>query len=172
MTQILKLRGADAFSLSRLARLLDGARVALPGLTGLTGEHWYFTETEGLPGDEELTRLKDLLGVAAVAAPVPKGELLLVTPRLGTISPWSSKATEIARQCGFASIRRIERGTAFHAVAKGKLDRAALAAKLHDRMTECAGFVRRRRCVVPSFRTAAADQHRSHGARAHGAGRG
>ncbi len=136
MSQILKLRGADAFSLSRLARLLEGARAAVPGLTGLTAEHWYFIETEGLPGDEELTRLKDLLGVPAVAAASPKGELLLVTPRLGTISPWSSKATEIARQCGFDSIRRIERGTAFHAVAKSKLDRVALAAKLHDRMTE------------------------------------
>ncbi len=136
MAQILKLRGADAFSLSRLARLLDGARAVVSGLTGLTAAHWYFIETEGLPGDEELTRLKDLLGVPAVVAAAPKGELLLVTPRLGTISPWSSKATEIARQCGFASIRRIERGTAFHAVAKGKFDRVALTAKLHDRMTE------------------------------------
>ena len=99
MTQILKLRGADAFSLSRLTRLLDGARVAVSGLTGLTAEHWYFIETEGQPGNDELARLKDLLGVTATVTTSPKGELLLVTPRLGTISPWSSKATEIARQC-------------------------------------------------------------------------
>ncbi|MBI3094335.1 MAG: phosphoribosylformylglycinamidine synthase, partial [Rhodocyclales bacterium] len=63
------------------------------------------------------------------------GELLLVTPRLGTISPWSSKATDIARNCGFAAVKRIERGTAYHVSGKVAQE-LALATRLHDRMTE------------------------------------
>ncbi|MRR52774.1 MAG: phosphoribosylformylglycinamidine synthase, partial [Rhodocyclaceae bacterium] len=128
MVQILKLRGAPAFSASRLARLQE--TVAVP----LAAEHWVFIEVEALPGDEELARLKDLLGIPASLPPAPAGELLLVTPRLGTISPWSSKATDIARNCGFDGIKRIERGIAFHAGTGA--DRQAVVAKLHDRMTE------------------------------------
>jgi phosphoribosylformylglycinamidine synthase len=63
---------------------------------------------------------------------------LLVTPRLGTISPWSSKASDIARNCGFAAVKRIERGTAFHVAGVTGDGRRlqVLAAHLHDRMTE------------------------------------
>jgi len=129
MTQILKLRGLAAFSASRLARLQEQ--------TGawLDAEHWYFIETACGLGDEELARLKDLLGIAPTLAPAPEGELILVTPRLGTISPWSSKATDIARHCGFDTIRRIERGIAY-TVKKSTVVGRGLAGKLHDRMTE------------------------------------
>ncbi|HEX8988830.1 MAG TPA: phosphoribosylformylglycinamidine synthase [Rhodocyclaceae bacterium] len=135
MAEILKLRGIAAFSAARLVRILDQARAAVPSLTSLAAEHWYFVEAERPLDDAELARLKDLLGIPVQLPAAPAGELLLVTPRLGTISPWSSKATDIARNCGFAAIRRIERGVAYHAVAKGA-DRVALAARLHDRMTE------------------------------------
>ena len=57
-------------------------------------------------------------------------------PRLGTISPWSSKATDIARNCGLASVRRIERGILFFVSSKEKIDRERIGALLHDRMTE------------------------------------
>jgi len=135
MAEILKLRGAAAFSASRLARIVDQARAQVPSLAGLTAEHWYFVEIAAPLAAADLARLKDLLGVPAALPAAPKGELLLVTPRLGTISPWSSKATDIARNCGFAGVARIERGVAFHADGR-KLDRAALATRLHDRMTE------------------------------------
>ncbi|MEW6164402.1 MAG: phosphoribosylformylglycinamidine synthase [Pseudomonadota bacterium] len=124
MAEFLALRGAAAFSLSRLGRIAEQAGQPL------VAEHWYFVEADALPDDRELVRLKDLLGIPANLPPAPAGAPLLVTPRLGTISPWSSKATDIAHNCGFAGIRRIERGIAYH--AKGKLD----AARLHDRMTE------------------------------------
>jgi phosphoribosylformylglycinamidine synthase len=127
MSTILKLRGTAAFSASRLARLQEQA-----GST-LTAEHWYFVEADGQLADEELARLKDLLGIPAVLPPESKDPMLLVTPRLGTISPWASKATDIAHNCGFAGIRRIERGIAYH--CKGG-EKSALAARLHDRMTE------------------------------------
>jgi phosphoribosylformylglycinamidine synthase len=79
------------------------------------------------------------------AAPPPPGgaPTLLVTPRPGTISPWSSKATDIAHVCGLGAVRRIERGTLFELAAETPLDRdmlAALAAPLHDRMTEAVAF--------------------------------
>jgi len=135
MAQILKLRGAAAFSAPRLARIVEQARLAVPALSALAAEHWYFVEVEAAPGEADLARLKDLLGIPAVLPAAPAGDMLLVTPRLGTISPWSSKATDIARNCGFAGVLRIERGIAFHAQGKN-LDSAALAARLHDRMTE------------------------------------
>ncbi|MEK6629441.1 MAG: phosphoribosylformylglycinamidine synthase, partial [Acidobacteriota bacterium] len=67
-------------------------------------------------------------------APEPSGRLVLVTPRLGTVSPWSSKATDIARQCGLTSVGRIERGTLYSLEGAGEL--RAVVPLLHDRMTE------------------------------------
>ncbi len=127
MSQILKLRGTAAFSASRLARLQESIG------TALSAEHWYFIETAGNLNTEELIRLKDLLGIPANLPAEPRGTLLLMTPRLGTISPWASKATDIARNCGFAAIKRIERGIAYYFENSEK---SALAGRLHDPMTE------------------------------------
>jgi phosphoribosylformylglycinamidine synthase len=131
-SDILKLRGLAAYSSTRLARLSETLKAV--GVTSLTAEHWYFVEVEGALSAEELNRLKDLLGIAGQPPAEPSGSLVLVTPRLGTISPWASKATDIARQCGFKAIKRVERGIAYH--VGGKYDAAALLPKLHDRMTE------------------------------------
>jgi phosphoribosylformylglycinamidine synthase len=133
MPEVLKLRGGNAFSASRLSRLTQTAKGALPKLKSLAAEHWYFIELDAPLAPVELDRLKGLLSAHPLGAE-PAGTLFLVTPRLGTISPWSSKATEIARQCGFASIARIERGTAFRVDAKGAPE--AILPLLHDRMTE------------------------------------
>jgi phosphoribosylformylglycinamidine synthase len=137
MPEVLKLRGAAAFSANRLARLTRNVQAVLPKLKDLVAEHWYFVELNAPLAEDDLARLKDLLGAHA-AGKAPAGTLRLVTPRLGTISPWSSKATEIARQCGFAAVTRIERGTAYHVDAKGDLAAAlpSLLPLLHDRMTE------------------------------------
>ncbi|HQR04747.1 MAG: phosphoribosylformylglycinamidine synthase [Proteobacteria bacterium] len=135
MAEILSLRGAAAFSVSRLARLRDQVRSVAPGLSGLTAEYWYFVDLAVPLGDAEFSRLKELLGISATPPAQPVGELVLVTPRLGTISPWASKATDIARNCGFNAVLRIERGIAYHVSGK-KLDQAMVAARLHDRMTE------------------------------------
>ncbi|MDI6745581.1 MAG: phosphoribosylformylglycinamidine synthase [Rhodocyclaceae bacterium] len=129
MSPILKLRGTAAFSASRLARLAE--QVGVP----LVAEHWYFVETDSSMNADELVRLKDLLGIPAELPAAPAGQLILVTPRLGTISPWASKATDIAHNCGFAAIRRIERGIAYH-VEKSALAGWRLTERLHDRMTE------------------------------------
>ncbi|MBV2235508.1 MAG: phosphoribosylformylglycinamidine synthase [Sterolibacterium sp.] len=138
MAEILKLRGAAAFTASRLARLTTQLQAAAGGpgsLKGLTAEHWYFVELAAPLSAAERERLGQLLGELAQDGKPPAGQLLLVTPRLGTISPWSSKASDIARQCGFTQIRRIERATAFHVDAPAS-QCAALLPLLHDRMTE------------------------------------
>ncbi|MCX7150156.1 MAG: phosphoribosylformylglycinamidine synthase [Rhodocyclales bacterium] len=141
MAEFLALRGSAAFSASRLARLQKSVGETVPGV-GLTAEHWYFIELEGPLNADETARLKDLLGIPVELPALPDGQLLLVTPRLGTISPWSSKATDIARNCGFAAVKRIERAVAYHAAfhvsgIPGNVGQeSALAARLHDRMTE------------------------------------
>src|SRR5690606_6404504 len=67
------------------------------------------------------------------------GQTLIVAPRPGTISPWSSKATDITHICGLANLKRVERVIAYTIAAETPLDAdqlAAVAAKLHDRMTQ------------------------------------
>ncbi|MFZ2321835.1 MAG: phosphoribosylformylglycinamidine synthase, partial [Pseudomonas sp.] len=67
----------------------------------------------------------------------PTGRLFLVVPRFGTISPWSSKATDIANNCGLAKIQRLERGIAYYVAGELSDDQAAeVSAVLHDRMTQ------------------------------------
>jgi len=72
-------------------------------------------------------------------AQAERGQQLLVTPRLGTVSPWSSKATDIARVCGLVDVRRVERGTLYFLQASAPLgneELESLGALLHDRMTD------------------------------------
>ncbi|MBI1907569.1 MAG: phosphoribosylformylglycinamidine synthase [Rhodocyclales bacterium] len=113
MAEIFKLRGSAAFSPARRARLQETLSGVLPGLKRLSAEHWYFIELSAPLTDTERERLVDLLGATPPDEDAAAGTLLLVVPRLGTISPWSSKATDIARQCGFDKVRRIERGLAY-----------------------------------------------------------
>jgi phosphoribosylformylglycinamidine synthase len=135
---ILKLPGGTALSDFRLAKLNAALRAARPGVSVVATQHWHFVETEGSPSGEERRTLDRLLDYGP-AAPPPgprRARMILVTPRLGTISPWSSKATDIARQCGLQGlVRRVERGTAFH-IEGDSGDLAAALPFLHDRMTE------------------------------------
>src|SRR5690606_8903284 len=136
--------GSRALSAFRHERLLRAARAALPRLAALDGRYWHFVALAAPLAPHEQQVLARLLEYGPRSEPlpeVPAGELLLVVPRLGTISPWSSKATDIAHHCGLAAVRRIERGVAWHAAthdgaALAPEERARLAALLHDRMTE------------------------------------
>ncbi|MEY3201110.1 MAG: Phosphoribosylformylglycinamidine synthase, partial [Pseudomonadota bacterium] len=138
MPHILKLRGSAALSDTRLARLFESLRAVCPKLRGVSAVDWYFIESASPVSENDRARLAALLGATPGAAR-PTGEMLLITPRLGTISPWASKATDIARQCGLPGIHRIERGVAYELDLRGALDddtRARLLPLLHDRMTE------------------------------------
>ena len=140
MSHVLKLRGGVALSQFRLDKLLAAAREAgLPDLT-IAAEYWHFTESEAPLSEAQVAVLEKLLTYGEPPlAQQPTGDLFLVTPRLGTLSPWASKATDIARHCGLEQVLRIERGIAFHITAATPLTEEArqrLAGLLHDRMTE------------------------------------
>ncbi|MBP8195259.1 MAG: phosphoribosylformylglycinamidine synthase, partial [Azonexus sp.] len=140
MADILCLQGAAAFSAFRLQRLVDRLQVVLPKMVALRADYWHVVEVKRALSDAERAQLAALLEEEPAA--VATGELFLVTPRIGTISPWSSKATDIAHNCGLAdAIERIERVIAFRLeLPAGKTlteaERQQVAALLHDRMTE------------------------------------
>ncbi|MEW5981784.1 MAG: phosphoribosylformylglycinamidine synthase [Acidobacteriota bacterium] len=142
---ILKLRGGPALSAFRLDKLNARIRTAAPGLAVSSARFWHFIEVAG-DFDAQSRRTLDRLltyacapeSVSGLAAEGGKPGLhvtsVLVAPRLGTISPWSSKATDIARQCGLGGVRRIERGAAYDVAGDGDVSLALPL--LHDRMTE------------------------------------
>jgi phosphoribosylformylglycinamidine synthase len=128
---ILKLRGPRALSEFRLAKLLASLKKVDPGVRSVAAGFWHFVETARPLGADERRLIERLLDYGP-AAPAGEGTLHLVVPRLGTISPWSSKATDIATNCGLAAVTRIERGTAFYVDSRNP----GVAPLLHDRMTE------------------------------------
>jgi len=135
---ILKLRGGVALSAFRRAKLESVLRAFHPSLSVAGATFWHFVETDRpqTPGENEI--LQQLLHYGepkGEAGTEPDGALHLVVPRLGTISPWASKATDIAHSCGLAYVVRIERGIAYRIGGHGARD-ARVAAALHDRMTE------------------------------------
>ena len=149
MSAVLPLRGARALSDFRVEKLLQKATAAGLPPAELSSEFWYFVSSASAPNSETLAKLQALLAAESVEH-TPEAEsglhLFLITPRIGTISPWASKATDIARNCGLGDIERIERGMAVW--IKGALNaeqKQQWAALLHDRMTES---------VLPDFQTA------------------
>jgi len=139
MADIIFLRGAPAFSAFRLQGLQQRLSALVPGASVASAEYWHFAVlSRPLAGDQR-AQLAALLA-ESVGESGEAGELFLVTPRVGTISPWSSKATDIAWNSGIDAIERIERGIAFRIEAKkGALsadERARVAGLIHDRMTE------------------------------------
>src|SRR5574343_1435493 len=139
MPSILKLRGGAALSAFRSDKLhRDISEAVLPTLT-MAAEYLHFAEVSAQPdGAESATLARILTYGEPQLEPAPQGELFLAVPRIGTISPWSSKATDIARHCGLGVVERIERGVAYW-VSGAELtaeQRQQLAALLHDRMTE------------------------------------
>jgi phosphoribosylformylglycinamidine synthase len=140
MPAVLKFRGACALTEFRIAKLLPELKQALPAVRGIAAEFWHFVEADAEPDAAERRLLERLLHYGApLQGADARAALFLVVPRLGTISPWSSKATDIARNCGLTSIRRIERGIAYYVscgTPPAEGERARLAPLLHDRMTE------------------------------------
>ncbi|MCW8918451.1 MAG: phosphoribosylformylglycinamidine synthase, partial [Gammaproteobacteria bacterium] len=139
---MLVLRGSPALSPFRLAKLLARAAEVAPEVRHLYAEYLHFAEAERQLDSAGQRVLAQILTYGPAAkAEEPAGTLLLVIPRIGTISPWASKATDIAHNCGLAGIKRLERGVAYYASGTNGAElsehgRAQLAALLHDRMTE------------------------------------
>ena len=135
---MLILRGAPALSAFRHGKLLEQLTSKVPAVTGLYAEFAHFADVTGvLSADEEQVLARLLKYGPSVPVQEPSGKLFLTIPRFGTISPWSSKASDIARNCGLAKIQRLERGIAYYVGGElSEADSAAVAALLHDRMTQ------------------------------------
>lgn len=138
---MLQLRGAPALSAFRHAKLLATLRASVPEITELYAEYVHFVDVEGDLGPAEHALLEQLLdyGPSYAEERLTEGLAVLVVPRIGTQSPWSSKATDIAHNCGLTQIRRLERGVAYRIALRGTLKEShfeAIVAGLHDRMTE------------------------------------
>ncbi|EGR1262276.1 phosphoribosylformylglycinamidine synthase [Vibrio cholerae] len=134
------LRGSPALSEFRVNKLLTACREQQLPVTGIYAEFMHFADLKAELNPQELEKLEKLLTYGpTIQEHEPQGLLLLVTPRPGTISPWSSKATDIAHNCGLHGIKRLERGTAYYVEAETALTAAQIAtleALLHDRMME------------------------------------
>ena len=140
---MLKLPGSPALSSFRINRLNAQLRAIEPSVQALSARFIHFV---GLAKDlqaNESALLNELLsyGSRDEVAEI-KGEPWLVVPRPGTISPWSSKATEIAHRCGLNSVKRIERGIEYSITATSLSDetKQGLSALLFDRMTQTVFF--------------------------------
>ncbi|MFU8821379.1 MAG: phosphoribosylformylglycinamidine synthase [Gammaproteobacteria bacterium] len=137
---MLTLPGAPAFSRFRLDKFLEDLRRLCPAVTSVAARHMHFADLARDLDERELRLLKRLLSYGPTRkVAFPEGDVLLVVPRFGTISPWSSKATDIAHNCGLAAVHRLERGVAWHIASRRPLapeELQALAGPLHDRMTE------------------------------------
>lgn len=144
--------GASALSDFRQTRLLETLARIDSNIVGVRGQYLHFVNALTPLSAQDNERIEALLHYGEpFAAGEGRGvqETFLVLPRLGTVSPWASKATDIAHHCGLGHLRRIERGIEFTVILKTGLTgllggkkalsdeaRAAVAAALHDRMTE------------------------------------
>jgi phosphoribosylformylglycinamidine synthase len=144
---MLILPGASALSDFRTTRLLAAVTARGHAVQALTARFVHFVQSRRELDADQRRILAALLTYGprpadgGNAAALPKDGLIVVVPRPGTISPWSSKSTDIAHVCGLDAIERIERGIAYELRAASKLTPellGAIAPALYDRMTEAA----------------------------------
>jgi len=143
---ITTFEGASALSDFRTAQLLPRLSLISPQIQGISARFVHLVATTSSLAEAQQQTLSALLTYGEPYAGPADGPVIVVSPRLGTVSPWASKATDIAHNCGLA-VRRIERLTEYRLTMKsGLLGSAKLspeqlgqvAAVLHDRMTESA----------------------------------
>jgi phosphoribosylformylglycinamidine synthase len=140
---ILNLRGPVALSAFRVEKLLTTLRARHPQIRAIHAEFVHFVSVSRPLNANEKAVLEKLLTYGNAASVVPNTAPILVIPRVGTISSWASKATDIAHNCGLEAISRIERGTAYFVESDAPLTeavRAGVIAAMHDPMTEAVRF--------------------------------
>ncbi|ACJ28253.1 Phosphoribosylformylglycinamidine synthase, eukaryotes and proteobacteria [Shewanella piezotolerans WP3] len=133
------IRGAPALSAFRVQKLMQACESAALPVRQIYAEFIHLADLKESLEENESQQLEKILTYGpAIEAHQPEGKLHFVTPRPGTISPWSSKATDIAHNCGLDKVLRLERGIAYYVVAD-ELTAAqtkSLLELLHDRMVE------------------------------------
>lgn len=149
--QLLHLEGGNALAPFRAQALLAQLQAVAPRVTAVAARHVHWVAFDTPPAAAVQDKLAALLTYGDRYDGPTDGDLVVVMPRLGTVSPWASKATDIARNCGL-QLHRVERVTEYRLTTKSGLlggtkpltadERAAVAALLHDRMTESVAFER------------------------------
>ncbi|MEY2659179.1 MAG: Phosphoribosylformylglycinamidine synthase [Pseudomonadota bacterium] len=134
------IEGASALSPFRAQQLLTRLQAEHAAVSGVSGRHLYLVDWRQAPTTEQMGHMTKLLNQGAdMPVEAPADAVWWVSPRLGTLSPWASKATDIARNCGLP-VQRVERATEYRLKLKGARPDPALnqrlATVLHDRMTE------------------------------------
>jgi len=140
---MLRLRGSQAYSDFRIQKLLTAIQAQYPRVSAIDAEFQHLVklhdEAHALNDDQEAKLARLLTYGPAMNSVEHQGQRLYVLPRFGTISPWSTKASDILARCGILSVQRVERGVAFYVQAEPELSDAellSLAGLLHDPMTE------------------------------------
>ncbi|MFT6330586.1 MAG: phosphoribosylformylglycinamidine synthase [Bermanella sp.] len=140
---MLILRGSSALSPFKQDKLLAQFSALGIGVSSVQAQYVHFVDVQSELNEADMFVLSQLLSYGPTSENIDaSGYFVLVTPRPGTISPWASKATDIAKNSGLSQIHRIERGIAYYIVFDHKTvdsiasDLAAIAAPLHDRMTQ------------------------------------
>ena len=143
--------GGLALSAPRAAALLARLQAVSARITAVHARHVHWVASDEALAPAQRDRLAALLDYGVPCGAAGDGALVVVMPRLGTVSPWASKATDIARNCGLP-VHRVERVTEYRLALKsgllggakplGDAERDAVAALLHDRMTESVAFER------------------------------
>ncbi len=133
---MLKIIGTSALSHFRINKLLAELQLIVPEIKSVKAQFIHFVDLEHDLNQDQAGILQQLLtyGAEQMVEPI-SGQRLLIVPRSGTISPWSSKATEIAQRCGLTEVKRIERGIEFTLDCAEPLS-SAVKALMHDRMTQ------------------------------------
>jgi len=131
--------GSPALSNFRLEKLLKITKNYVPTLTTIKAQYLYFVDLKRSLSETEEAQLRVLLPESKSSQSL-QNEGFLVIPRPGTISPWSSKATDIANVCGLSAVKRLERGVLWHftttATPLTKSQITQIVPLIHDRMTE------------------------------------
>ncbi|NOI66556.1 phosphoribosylformylglycinamidine synthase [Vibrio sp. 99-8-1] len=134
------LRGSPALSEFRVNKLIELCQEQGLPVTDLYAEFVHFADLSEDLHQSELEKLEKLLTYGpTIKEHKPQGTLILVTPRPGTISPWSSKSTDIAHNCGLNKVKRLERGCAYYIVTSAPLSpqqNSVVESLIHDRMME------------------------------------
>jgi phosphoribosylformylglycinamidine synthase len=129
-------RGISALSEFRKAKLLSRLQAIDSSIQDVEAEYIHLANASQKLTASEEAQLKQLTTYGSAFTGSTAGTLYLAVPRLGTISPWSSKATDIVHNSGLADVKRIERGVAYYVTGGSIKNYAAIAEPLHDRMTE------------------------------------
>ncbi|SVC44345.1 uncharacterized protein METZ01_LOCUS297199, partial [marine metagenome] len=135
---VLILEGGSAASGFRVRKILSEVRSQLAGLTALSGRYLHVAALADPFPPDQLSKLRYLLDYGQDPGD-PDGDIeVLVMPRPGTVSPWSTKATDIAHRCGLANVIRLERGVSWQVQGSVTVEDLieTLGPLLHDQMTE------------------------------------